>query len=60
MMRGGAIGRSELSVQNAQKNFRLNNAAVNIAEEQFVLINNATLAQHSADVFAGGITCTGQ
>ncbi|MEP6948186.1 MAG: DUF6603 domain-containing protein [Ginsengibacter sp.] len=54
MMRGGAIGRSELSIQNAQKNFRLNNAAVNIGEEQFVLINNATLAQHSPDVFAGG------
>jgi hypothetical protein len=54
MMRGGAIGRSELSIQNSQKNFRLNNAAVNIGEEQFVLINNATLAQHSPDVFAGG------
>ena len=54
MTRGGAVGRSALSVQNAQKNFRLNNAAVNIGEEQFVLIDNSTLGQHSADVFAGG------
>ena len=54
MMRGGAISRNPLSVQNAQKNFRLNNAAVNIGEEQFVLIDNATLAQHSANLFSGG------
>jgi hypothetical protein len=54
MMRGGAIGRSELSIQNAQKNFRLNNAAVDMGEEQFVLVNNSTLAQHSPDIFAGG------
>ena len=54
MMKGGAIGKSELSVQNAQKNFKLNNAAVNMSEEQFVLIDNSTLAQHSVDVFAGG------
>ena len=54
MIKGGAIGRNALSVQNSQKNFRLNNAAVNIGEEQFVLIDNSTLAQHSADVFAGG------
>ncbi len=54
MMRGGSISRSALSVQNSQKNFRLNNAAINIGEEQFVLIDNSTLGQHSADVFAGG------
>jgi len=54
MTRGGAVGRSALSVQNSQKNFRLDNAAVNIGEEQFVLIDNSTLAQHSVDVFAGG------
>lgn len=54
MTRGGAISRCQLSVQNAQKNFKLNNAAVNIGEEQFVLIDNSTLAQHSADVFTGG------
>ena len=54
MVNGGAIGRSALSKQNSQKNFRLNNAAVNMGEEQFVLIDNSTLAQHSANVFAGG------
>ena len=54
MIRGGAIGKSALSIQNSQKNFILNNAAVDMGEEQFVLINNSTLTQHSADVFAGG------
>ena len=54
MIRGSAISRSPLSIQNSQKNFKLNNAAVNMAEEQFVLIDNSTLSQHSADVFAGG------
>jgi hypothetical protein len=54
MMKGGAIGRNELSVKNAQKKFKLNNAAVSMSDEKFVLIDNATLAQHSVDVFAGG------
>ena len=54
MMNGGAIGRSALSIQNAQKKFTLNNATVKMEEEQFVLINNSTLSQHGAEVFAGG------
>ncbi len=54
MMRGGAIGKNELSVQNKQKSFKLANAAVNMDEEQFVLIDNSTLTQHNVNVFAGG------
>jgi hypothetical protein len=54
MMRGGAIGKSDLSVQNKQKSFQLANAAVKMNEEQFVLIDNATLTQHSVNVFSGG------
>ncbi|MEO8763663.1 MAG: DUF6603 domain-containing protein [Ginsengibacter sp.] len=54
MMKGGAIGKSELSIQNSQKSFRLNNAAVTMVEEQFVLIDNSTLQQHSVDIFSGG------
>lgn len=54
MIKGGAVGRNALSVKNREKNFALNNAAIKIGEEKFVLIDNATLAQHGADVFAGG------
>jgi len=54
MIKGGAISKCPLSIENKQKNFVLNNAAVDIAEEQFVIVNNATLAQHGVDVFAGG------
>jgi len=54
MVKGGAISNSALSKENRQKSFVLNNAAVDIAEEQFVIVNNATLAQHGANVFAGG------
>jgi hypothetical protein len=43
-----------LSVQNRQKSFKLANAAVNMEEEQFVLIDNSTLTQHNVNVFAGG------
>jgi hypothetical protein len=54
MIKGGAISKCPLSIENKQKSFVLNNAAVDIAEEQFVLVDNATLAQHSVNIFAGG------
>ena len=54
MAKGGAIANSPLSKENTQKRFVLNNAAVDIAEEQFVIVNNATLTQHGANEFAGG------
>ncbi|HEY6977506.1 MAG TPA: DUF6603 domain-containing protein, partial [Chitinophagaceae bacterium] len=54
MIKGGAISQCPLSIETKQKNFVLNNAAVNIVEEQFVIIDNATLAQHGTNVFAGG------
>ena len=54
MAGGGAIANSALSKENSQKRFVLNNAAVDIAEEQFVIVNNATLTQHGANEFAGG------
>jgi hypothetical protein len=54
MTKGGAINNNPLSIENKQKSFILNNAAVDIAEEQFVIVDNATLAQHGANVFTGG------
>ena len=54
MTKGGAISNAALSKENTQKRFVLNNAAVEIAEEQFVIVNNATLTQHGANEFAGG------
>lgn len=53
MTRGGAVGKSALSVENKQKGFKLKNST-DITEERFVLVDNATLSEYSVDSFGGG------
>ena len=54
MIRGGAVRKNALSKENRHSRQQLNNGAIAMEEEKFVLINKDTLAQHSANLFGEG------
>ncbi|MBE7173191.1 MAG: hypothetical protein INR73_21635 [Williamsia sp.] len=53
MSQGGVISKSALSKAKSDNLFS-KEGSVKIGEEQFVIVNNATLAQYKPDVFQGG------
>lgn len=53
MMQGGVVGKSALAIENDNKKL-VQPGAVEIGEEQFVIINNKTLLPHGTDLFKSG------
>jgi hypothetical protein len=47
------VGKSALSVENSNKKI-IQRGAVEIGEEQYVIVNNKTLLPHKEDIFKSG------